>query len=238
MPDAHLGRSMREVIAPYNMLIQAEGGTPDRAVADLLRTAAIFRVGSLQQKYGAVKEIADRFGLDLRVFSGQGQAQPQPQQQFHDPRLDKLLADQQREAAQRTQVEQQQLEGAVSRWMNEVDEKGEPKRPYLSDAINEVSALIPAIRQQNPDLTHTQALDLGYECAIWANPEIRALLQQKAAGDLEASRRAENQSRVRDAKRAASVNVPRRASLPATAKPGTLEETIAATARELGLISS
>jgi len=241
MPDAQLGKSMREVIEPYRMLIQAEGGTPERAVADLLRTAAIFRVGTPQQKYEAIAQIADQFGLNLAIF-GQGQAQgnapAQPAQgQFYDPRVTQLLAQQRQQETERQNQEQAQLERTVTSWMDEKDEKGEPRRPYIGDVINEMSALLPQIKEANPSLTYAQVLEQGYERAIWAHPEIRTILQQKAASDLEAKRRSDNQQRVASAKRAASVNVPRRGSLPGAEKPGSLEETIAATARELGLIS-
>jgi hypothetical protein len=241
LPDATMGKNMRTVIEPYRMLIEAEGGTPERAVADLFRTAAIFRTGSVQQKYQAVAEIAQQFGIDLRYLTQaaveqQGQPQQQPQQ-FRDPRVDQLLAHQQRQEQQRTQREAQETESTVTRWMNEQDAQGNPKREYLGDVINEMSALVPQIRQNDPTLTHGQALDAAYDRAIWAHPEIRVLLNQKQQTDLEAKRLADNQLRVREAKRAGSVNVARRASTPSPGKPGTMDETITNTARELGLIT-
>lgn len=247
-PDAELGSSMRRVIEPYRMLIEAEGGTPDRAVADLLRTAAIFRTGSVAQKYQAVVDISQQFGIDLRYLAqaaaeqgsqpqpGQQPGQPQPQQ-FRDPRVDQLLAHQQQQEQQRQQREHQTMESTITRWMNEVDATGNPKRPYLGDVINEVSALIPILQKDDPTLTHAQALDAAYDRATWAHPEVRALLTQKQQTELEARRRTENQERVLGAKRSASVNVPRRASLPSPGKPGTMEDTIRETARTLNLIS-
>lgn len=243
-PDAELGSNMRRVIEPYRLLIEAEGGTPERAVADLFRTAAIFRTGSVQQKYQAIAEISHQFGIDLRYLAQaaveqQGappQGQPQPQQ-FRDPRVDQLLAQQNADRQANTARETQQMESTVTRWMNETDAQGHPKREYLGDVINEMSALVPQIRQTDPTLTHAQALDAAYDRAIWANPDIRTLLAQKQQSDLDAQRRADNQTRVRDAKRAGSVNVARRASTPTAAKPGSLEETITATARELDLIA-
>jgi hypothetical protein len=240
IPDATMGRELRQVIAPYEAMIQAEGGTPARAVADLFRTAALFRTGTVQQKYAAVAQIANQFGIDLRRFAGQPQSQPQGQQQqqeFRDPRVDQILAAQNQERQQNAQREQAQTENTVTRWMNEADTQGNPKRPYLNDVINEMSALVPQIRQSDPSMTHAQALDAAYDRAIWAHPEIRTLLNQKQQTELDAQRRAENQTRVRDARRAGSVNVARRASTPLAGKPGTMEETIAATARELGIFT-
>lgn len=249
LPDASLGKNMREVIRPYEMMIQAEGGTPERAVADLFRTAAIFRVGSAEQKYQAVGQICRQFGIDLTAIGRaalaqqQGGAQPQPgqqppqQQQFRDSRVDQMLAQQNRERQEAAQREQQQMESTVTRWMNEADAQGNPKRPYLGDVINDMSALVPQLRQADPSMTHAQALDAAYDRAIWAHPEIRTLLAQKQQADLDAKRRSENQTRVRDARRAGSVNVARRGSAPSPGKPGTMEETISATARDLGLIT-
>ena len=242
LPDAQLGKSLRDVMAPYQMLIQSEGGTPETTVRDLLRTAAVFRTGSVEQKYQALAGVAQKFGLDITVFGRQqGQVQTgqqgQSQQPFRDPRVDQILAQQQRDTVQRQQREQAEMENTVTGWMNEVDAQGNPTRPYIGDVITDMSALIPQIKQSNPALTNAQALEEAYNRAIWANPEIRTLLQQKAAADLDAQRRSESQTRVRDARRAASVNVPRRASLPNAAKPTSLEDTIASTARELGLIT-
>lgn len=242
-PDAELGRELRGVIDPYRMMIDAEGGTPARAVADLFRTAAVFRTGSIQAKYQALAQIANQFGIDLRPLGqaarDQAAVQPQPAQpqQFRDPRVDQLLAQQNQERQQAAQREQQQTESAVTRWMNETDTEGNPKRPYLGDVINEMSALVPQLRTADPSMTHPQALDAAYDRAIWAHPEIRTLLAQKQQTELDAKRRTDNQARVRDARRAGSVNVPRRASIPSAGKPGKMEDTLAATARELGLIT-
>jgi hypothetical protein len=243
IPDATLGRELRSVIDPYRGMIEAEGGTPARAVADLFRTAAIFRTGGVAQKYQAIAQIANQFGLDLRRFSApQSQGQPQPgqqpnQQDFRDPRVDQILAAQNLERQQTQQRQQAEMESTVTRWMNENDAQGNPKRPYLQDVINEVAALVPAIRSADSSMTHSQALDAAYDRAIWAHPEIRTLLAQKQQTELDATRRAENQRKVSDARRAGSVNVSRRASIPAAGKPGTLEQTIAATARELGFFT-
>lgn len=240
LPDAQFGRTLRETIAPYRMLIEAEGGTPERAVGDLLRTAAIFRVGTPQQKYQAIAQIAQQFGLDLTIFGRQPAAngqQAQPSGQVLDPRVDQLLAHQRQQESDQRAREQGELEAQVNSWMAQVDEQGEPKYPYLSDVIADMSALVPQIRQAQPHLTTAQILEEGYKRAIWAHPEVRTLLQREAASATAAKAKADNQSKVRDAKRAASVNVPRRASLPNPGKPGRIEDTIADKARELGLIT-
>jgi hypothetical protein len=233
LPDAKFGKSVTEIIAPYRMLIEAEGGTPERAIKELMSTAALLRMGTPQQKRDIVLSVARQYGVDL----GQQQQAQQPQHAFQDPRLDQLIGQLNQERHLRAQHEQQTLEGAVTKWMSEAGTDGHPKRPYLNDVINEVGALVPQIRQANPSLNHEQVLQQAYDTATWGNPEIRTLLLQQQAQGASQTRSAENQNRVREAKRAASVNVPRRASIPTPGKPGSLDETIAATARELGLIT-
>lgn len=236
LPDAKFGKSVNEIIAPYRMLIEAEGGTPERAIADLMRTAAVLRMGTPQQKQQLFMQVAKQYGVDLNVFAQQP-GQPETAQSFQDPRVDQLLAQMNHEREANVQREQQALEASVNTWMNEVDAQGQPLRPYIGDVITEVSALVPQIRQQQPSLSHPQVLQAAYDRAIWAHPEIRTLLQKQQAQTNEQARVTDNQTRVREARRAASVNVPRRASISAPGKPGKLEDTIEQTARELGLIS-
>lgn len=245
LPDAKFGKDIRQVVEPYRMLIESEGGTPESAVQELLRTAAVLRTGTTQQKYQTMAAIAQRYGVDLRAFAPRpaqaGQqppgAAPQVPQQFRDPRVDELLSRMNQDVQQRQAAEQRTVEDVASRWMNEADAEGNPKRPYVADVIQEMTAMIPHIKAADPTLTHAQALEAAYERAIWAHPEIRTLLQQEQQAAATAKSAAENQRRVEAARRGASVNVPRRASTPSPAKPGSIEETIAATARELGMIS-
>lgn len=237
-PDADFGKSVRQVVEPYRMLIEAEGGTPERAIGDLMRTAAIFRVGTPQQKLQSLAGIAKQFNVDLAPLlpqqPGQGAQQQQPMQ---DSRVDGLLAHLQSQEQQRQAGEQRQRETAVTNWMNEKDATGNPLRPYLGDVMSAMGAWVPQIRDQNPSLSHEQVLQQAYESAIWGNPEIRTLLNSQEAQRTAQTREADNQNRVREARRADSVNVPRRASTPSPGKPGKLEDTIAETARTLGLIT-
>ena len=240
LPDAKFGSSMRATIEPYRMLIEAEGGTPERAVADLMRMAAVLRVGTPQQKYDLVVQTAKQFGVDLSPLQqkpADGQPAPAPPQSFQDPRVDQILQHLAQQNQHSAQVQQSELESTVTRWMGEMDAQGKPLRPYVGDVMTEMMGLVPNLRQANPGLSHSDVLQQAYERATWGNPEIRSLLQRELQQTTDQQRASENQNRVREARRAASVNVPRRASIPNPGKPGSLEDTIAATARELGLIT-
>lgn len=248
LPDAELGRNMRQTIEPYRMLIEAEGGTPERAVASLLQTAALFRVGTPQQKQAALYQIAQQYGVPLPSAQEAEQPQGAAPGEFRDPRLDALLqqAEMQRmEAARQQQMREQyeinRLDQVVAQWSEAVDSNGKELRPYYSNVEGDIAALIPQIRAANPGAKAEDVLQQAYDRACWAHPEIRPLLLRQQQDQMEASRRAENQLRVQKAKQAASMNLPRRASVPAASNDrrgiDRMEDVIAETARELGLIN-
>ncbi len=238
LPDARLGSAISKAAAPYQMLIESNYGSPDRAMSAFLQTAAALQMGSPQQKLQTIVGLSQQFGVDLSPLLQQGQPQQQqPQQQFADPRVDQMIAQQRHQEQQRQQQELQQLSGIADSWVAEKDQMGNPLRPYVGDVINEMTTLIPQIKQSNPHYSHSQVLEQAYDRAVWANPDTRAALQGQQQSELQAKQAAENQNRVASAKRAASVNVPRRASTPSPAKPGSMQETLESTARELGLIT-
>jgi len=248
LPDAELGRSMRTTIEPYRMLIEAEGGTPERAVQHLLQTAAIFRVGTPQQKQQALAQIAQQYGIAMPQAQDAAQDHPAAGQQYRDPRVDEMLQrqhyaemQQQADARRNDEMQTKKFNGVVQAWESSVDSAGKLLRPYAGNVEGEMTALIPQIAQTNPGLQGEALLQQAYERAIWAHPEIRPLLLQQQQNEIEAKRRTENQSRVKEAKRAASVNVPRKASVPSahTERRGidNMDAVITESARELGLLN-
>ena len=243
LPDAKLGSAIRQVAQPYTALIQAEGSDPQTAFASYLRTSAVFRMGTPQQKLQAIQTIAQTHGIDLSAFAQQQPQQGQPppqltqQGQFYDPRVDQILAAQRQQDMERQQAEASAREAVANKFLNEAGTDGKPLRPYVGDVMEQMSALIPVIRAEQPGVSHDKVLQEAYDRSCWANPEIRALLQQAQMSQLETQRRTDNQQRVREARRASSVNVPRRASTPSPAKPGSMDDTIVETARALGLVN-
>jgi hypothetical protein len=241
LPDAQLGKSLREVIAPYQALIGAEGGTPERAVGQLLNTAALFRMGTPEQKLNALKSIAQQYGIPLTdIAPATTEATPG----FQDPRVDRLLAQMQQEQLERRQAEQARLSAEneniqriAAEWMSAADATGKPLRPYIDNVMSEMQALVPQIRGANPSLSHIDVLQQAYDRACRANPDTWQIISKEQIEAAEAARRTENQQRVQQAKRASSVNVTRRGSTPNPAAPGSMEDTIRETARTLGMLN-
>jgi hypothetical protein len=230
LPDATFGKSMRQAVDPYRGIIEAAGSTPEAAVSSLLRTAAILRTGSPQDKQNALLSIARDYQVALPTSDGSiGQAPFNPAD-FRDPRVDQMLAQQQE--AQTATIEQ-----AISNFQNALDDQGKPLHPYMANVEAEMMAFIPQIKSSMPDLNHAGILKEAYDRAVWANPETRALLEKQRFDELEAKRREDNLRQVAEAKKAASVNVPKRGFTNKTQAKQSIDRTIEDAARELGLIN-
>lgn len=255
-PDADMGRQIREVSQPFHAILQTEGGNPVAAFRDYLNTASTFRIADQEGKQRGVLAIIERFGIDrsqLIAKLGGGAAapanggapansgaQPGDSSAFRDPRVDTLMHQmqtrEQQEARAREQAAQRErsdLEGLAGRWMSAVDAKGQMLRPYIDNVFDDMNVIVPQVRQANPGMSHEEVLQTAYDKACWANPEVREVLQ----GQRDQQRSAANRQKVANARRASSVNVPRRASTPNPAAPVSMDDTLRDTARELGLIS-
>ncbi len=236
--NADFGQSMRNTVQPYLGLIQAEGGTPERAVAQLLNTAAILRTGSQQQKQQAIGQIIQTYGIEMpqpqapQVDAQGQQIPPQTQQQpFLDPRVDGLLASLQAREREQQQQQEAQSNDATERFLSAKGADGQPAFPFVDNVLQDMIERTGAIRRNSPALSHDDVLKQAYEQAVWANPETRAVLisQQQAA----AQRPEDTLRKVAEAKRANANNLPKRGALPATAPKGSMDDTIRETYREL-----
>ncbi len=223
--NADFGQKIRTMAQPYDMLIKAEGATHEAAFDDYLKSAAMLRVGTPQQKLDLIKQLDSRYNCGLnedfsravlaKVAEITGQpVQQQPQQQFQDPRVDALLRSQEQAEQQRAAQLTAQANDAETRFRAAVDDKGQPQFPFVDNVADDMVNRIPEIRRLNPSLPHFDVLKQAYEAAAWANPETRAvLLSQQAA---QANQPAETLRKVEAAKRANAVNVPRRGAIPAS----------------------
>jgi hypothetical protein len=234
---ADFGREVKSVIEPYRMLIEAEGGTPARAIADTMRTAALFRTGSQDAKRAALYQIDKQFNCGFeaefqrlvqqevaKITGGQPQAgQPAAQPGLiQDSRYDALAkqfetvttALQAQERERQAREEKASLDSVQAFW-NAKDDKGQPKYPFIDNVLDDMTFRVQQLRRQNPALDHATALEQAYEAAVWANPETRQVLisQQQAP----AVQLAESQRKVQEARRAQAGNLPKRGGLPASA---------------------
>lgn len=244
--NADFGQSVKSIVEPYRMLIEAEGGTPEGAIRDTMRTAALLRTGSQDAKLQAVFAMDKQFNIGLQAAfqqavaaevaraTGQAPQAPQaPQASYNDPRVDSILQSLQAQERERQGQLERMSNAAVEQFIAAKDAQGQPLYPFIDNVAEDMNTRVILLRRQNPAQEHAAVLKQAYEEAVWANPETRAVLlsQQQA----QAIKPEANLRRVEQAKRASAVNVPKRGSLPATGPARSLEDTIRETARELGM---
>lgn len=191
--ERNLGKSMRETIAPYMAIIQAEGGTPQTAVKSLLETALILRTAPVAQKTALFHQLAKQYGVDLSQPNNPSPVQP-----------DQVLAQTQQQLAQLQQQIQQQPE--VFRQQQENLAIKSTIDAFAADPKNaHYEKLKPVMASL---LQGGQAKDMqdAYDKASWADPDIRSSLVTEQAKALETTRIADIKAKA-DLARKAAVSV-------------------------------
>lgn len=113
--------AFQQLMQPYEMFIRAENSNPLAAVDNMMRTAAQLRVGTPAAKVEIVAGIIKNFGIDLpaldAVLAGQQpQYTAQQAQQFRDPRVDQMLAQQHQQAQQHQHFETQSIQHGLQQF--------------------------------------------------------------------------------------------------------------------------
>jgi len=191
---AQFGRSLAEVINPYQAMLAAEGANPITVVDDMMRTAYLLRTAPPQQKVQLFRQVAQQFGVDLQSLTAE--------EPYVDPQIAALQARQQQleqylqqQALQAQQASQASQAQETSRLTNEIDDfASDPAHPHFEEVRADMAALLKAGR--------AQGLADAYEMAIWARSDIRSSLLDAQ----EAKRKAEAAKRAKEAA-AAAVSV-------------------------------
>lgn len=165
--ERNLGKSMKEVISPYMAIIQAEGGTPQGAVKDLLNTAYVLRTGTPQQKLGLLAQVATQYGVDLREVA-QVQMQPGTQGDPAYQALQKQVQDLQGRLQKQDDLHKQSEDAKISSLYHAF--AADPKNVHSSNP--KVQAFMATVLNGG----HAESYQDAYDQAINAIPEIRSTL--------------------------------------------------------------
>ena len=221
---AQFGHAMEQAIAPFMATIQAIGATPETAVKTLMVADHNLRYGTPQQKTEMLLKIAKDYGVDLNQVQ-----QYQAEQPYVDPQVTQLQQQLQQmqswvvqQNQQREWQERQALNSDIGKFASD------PANEYFEHVRNDMAGLLQA----------GLATDLkdAYEKAIYANPTIRAQVLAKQQAQEAEKRKAMTTQTAQAAKKAASVNMPRRGLMPAAKPVGSMDDTIRETAQRLGII--
>jgi hypothetical protein len=201
-------------MAPYMETMNKIGVKPEQAISSLMQTDHNLRYGSPAQKVAIVQDIIKQYGIKPEWFD-QEQTQVNPEMGYLQTRL-------------------QQLEAQQSQWQQEAQarEVGTLNSDIQSFAKN--NEHFDLVRDRMADLIQggsAKTLQDAYDMAIWSDPTVRANLLAKQQAD----ERVKAAEKAKEAKKAASVNVRARGTIPAQAPVGSIEDTIRARAKELGM---
>jgi len=215
--DASIGKVLKNSLTPHMQLFQQHNINPIKHVEELLSLSAGLVTGTPEHRRETIAALAQQFGVDLSDYAPA----------YVDPTVDKL----QKEVQSLRQAQQTQFQAAQQARFAEVSAQvtkfaSDASKPHFADVLDDMTQLVKS--------GQAATLEDAYEKAIWLNPAVRskelARLQTEAA-EKAAKDKAEHAKR---AATAASVNVRARSQESGTTiRPGSMDETLAATLAEI-----
>lgn len=199
-----------KVVEQFAHVFQKNGLQPHDGIARMMAVNEMLETNPRS----AIEQIARAYGVDL-----QGQASEQTANS--DPRVAELEARLARAESYLTSQERQRLNAENTAIAREIADFAKDK-PHFET----VRSIMAGLMNANPDLTLADA----YERATYADPTIRQAILAEEATKAEAKRKEEEAKRVKDAKKAAGVNVKGSPGQAATAR--TLDDDLREIARK------
>lgn len=205
-----------QIVQPYSHLIAQAGSTPLRAVDSMMRTAAVLTTGSQEQKAQTLVNLIAQYGVDIptldKVLSGvvkDGKVQGATPQQEQPPAWARPMFEFMSTVQQQRMAAQQAAAAEAQQAVESFSEK-----PFFEDLREEMADLIEVAARRGRAMTMEEA----YERAVQANPEIRAIVQQRQAAAKARNPVSEAAATLARARKAASTV----ASAPAGESAGTV----------------
>lgn len=217
--DAAYGKSFKQVIQPYEGILQQHGLDPVQQVTGLMNAHFTLATGTQDQKIALFHKLASDYGVDLLSAAT-----------IVPPYVDPEVAALQKEVEQLKSTQSAQQAAVVKdvrvKIESEIDAfAADPSNVYFGEVVDDIAAIINSGR--------ARTLKEAYDAAIWMNPAVRAkeLTRQQAEKDAEAAKK--RQEQTANARKALSVNVKASAKSGSAAAPlgsidDTLNETLAA----------
>lgn len=176
--ELRLGRDMKEIIAPYMPIIQAEGGTPASTVQAMLNAAYILRAGSAEQKRQFILNTAKQYGVELGDVG---------EDEYTDPTISALQQEiqQLKAMADPNSIKKLLTEEAQNSKINAEIEA------FASDPANEHFTAVQPIMVSLLQSNAASGLKEAYDMACNAHPQIRSTLEAKRLAEDKAKRQAE-----------------------------------------------
>ncbi len=214
---AETGRQYQQVMAPYMGTMQQYGIDPLQQVGSLMQAHYTLALGSPQDKIALFKQIAADYQVDLSQLSGEA------------PYVDPAVSALQQRLQSIESVQQQSLRQAQEAQRREVQQKVEaffsdPANKYANDCWPQIETLV---RAGTP-------LEEAYKQAIWMNPEVRAkVIAEQEQAAKEAREKAAREAAAKAATATTSTTRVQAKGFRPTATPGSMDETLQETLKEI-----
>lgn len=190
-----------KVVAPFEHMMRAENSTPLQAVDNLMKTAALFRVGTQQQKAAKVAEIIRNFSVDIptldALLSGQ---QVDPEEDKVARIIEQRMAPVNallNEFRQTKQQHQQQFQSSIAEELDSF--ANDPANEFYNEVSDDMADLLASYARNGRALS----LQDAYKKAISLHPEVSQILEQRKL----AEQRGRNAAELARSKAAAGVGV-------------------------------
>lgn len=187
-------------IQPFLGFIAAERSTPLQAVTNMMQTAALYRVGTPQQKVEVTAQIIRQFGVDLRALDAAlaGQAPEFNPQIAVQQQIDEAIRPFREQATQLQQQREQQLDQQIDAELNVFT--SDPKHEFYEDVKGLMADLIEVAHRRGEQMGLTAA----YERAILIHEPVRRVVEARKQAEITR----QQTQRARQARGAASSVTP------------------------------
>lgn len=191
---------VQQALAPYMPMIQAEGGTPVRAIESVMQTAAILRTAPPMQRAQAVADLISQFNVDPQMLDAALVTRLQGGQPAQDPYAPIMqMIDQRMQPVQqfmssleqRREAQQQQIAQEAQQTLEEF--AADPKNEFMADVADDMADILEMAAQRGRQMS----LQDAYKRATMLHPEVSRVIEARkgqvgAAQQTAAARRARN----------------------------------------------
>jgi hypothetical protein len=218
--DATFGKTVQNIFAPYQAMLQAQNINPLAVVDNYMKMQHVMLVGTQAQKQATIRNVIKAYNVDFNVN------EVPPEAPYVDPQVQTLQ--QQLQALESRQqaldlARQEEIRGGIRKELDAFS--ADPKNPYFLEVADDITTLLKS---------GVKTLAEAYEKAVWANPVTRAKEQARVTAEQVAKAQKESTEHAQAAKKSTAANVkskPRSGS--GTAPLGSIDDTLAETFRAI-----
>lgn len=170
----------QNTIQPFMSFIAAENSTPIQAVENMMRTAAVLRIGTPEQKVKVVADVIKQFGVDLMaldsVLAGQS---PEFNPQIKQEETLARMLDQRFGQLQQSFMQQRDAEESTAAQSEIEAFAADPKHEFYMDVKDTMADLIEVAGKRGIQMSLTDA----YERATLLHEPVRRVIEARRLHD-------------------------------------------------------